>query len=268
MKLATELVARTSSNVKSKKPSKGKEIDNTVLGCTPVTNICNKIMAGFNSDPCSEYLKSDDHMYYVFSRTSITNQPKMQQPSLEDIIRGSGINLSRRQRYTMSLNLVSSFIQLRKTPWITSSWQKSSIVFPEQKGYPDTSDLHEPFLTHRLRASPAFDEDSDLSTQDFSSLAVTLLELCFGEVIENHPKRPKLPPGVENDSIKAAFDAHAASFWLDEVTDDVGPDYRNAIAWCLSKHKTLCGPDWRQEMFQQVIRPLYEITKPWASHSL
>lgn len=255
------------SDVESRKRPRREERDNTHKHQL-VTNICQEIDNGFKSETFSGYLQGETHHYLIRPRPDWTHHQGAQQPSLEDILRHAEEKLTRRQRLTMSLTLASSFIQLQNTPWVTSFWQKSSIVFPEQTSGTNTVKFDEPFITHKFRECVTAATGTSLPAQGLSSFGVTLLEICFGTVIEDHPRRPKLPSGTETADIKAAFDAMAAKYWLEDVADEAGPEYANGIAWCLSKHMTLLDKaDWRQEMFQQVVRPLCEITKPWNSHT-
>lgn len=228
-----------------------------------VTDLCYELHDGIRLGDAFGYLQGKTSRYEI-SLTGNELNHQLLQPSLGDLLHQTGKKLTRQQRCTISLTLASSFIQLQNTDWITSSWVKSSITFPEQTGFPDNSELNGPCVTHNLQEATIGDRNSDLTAQALSSLGITLLEMCFGSVIEDYPKRIKLPAVVETAEIKAAFDAAAAKKWVKDVTFEEGPDFAKAIEWCLSEHTTLLSTaGWRQEMFRQVVRPLYEVTRPW-----
>ncbi|KAI0150958.1 hypothetical protein BJ166DRAFT_378472 [Pestalotiopsis sp. NC0098] len=233
--------------------------------CQRITNICHKLAEGFGSGTISGYLEGDTCKYYMSSEPGSTSRLLPQQKSLEDMLLNAEKKPTRRQRYAISLILASSFLQLQNTQWITCLWQKSSIVFPEQKVGTDGVRIDAPFVAHNLRDGDTGDVESNLPAQGLSSLGVTLLELCFGNVIEDHPRRPKLPPELDTAEVKTALDAQAAACWLKDVTEEAGPDFTNAIGWCLSKHLTLHDKSgWRQEMLKQVVWPLCKISSTFS----
>lgn len=253
-KLAFELQTTSSSTTRD-----------VAKDCQRITNICHKLSEGLGSGTISGYLEGDTCKYYMSSEPGSTSRLLPQQKSLEDMLLNAEKKPTRRQRYAISLILASSFLQLQNTQWTTCLWQKSSIVFPEQTIDTNGVRLDAPFVAHHLRNGDSGDVESNLPAQGLSSLGVTLLELCFGNVIEDHPKRPKLPPELDTAEVKTALDAQAAACWLKDVTEEAGPDFTNAIGWCLSKHLTLHDKSgWRQEMLKQVVWPLCKISSTFS----
>ncbi|KAF7538247.1 hypothetical protein G7054_g3085 [Neopestalotiopsis clavispora] len=233
-----------------------------------ITSLCFKLQEGFKSGASPEYLPGENMKYHVYVRPEPKGKLQLSQSSLEDMLRGTGNKFDRRQRYAISHILASSFIQLQNTSWVVSSWQKSSIIFPEKIEDTDRTDHQKPFMTHHFPAR-CTNHNAGMPAQDLASLGVTLLELCFGHVIEDHPERVKLSVEGETAKLKALIDSAAASEWLKEVEGEAGTDFTNAIEWCLFKHKTFHDKaNWRREMFRQVVRPLSRAMNSWAPQSI
>lgn len=230
-----------------------------------ISNLCYELQDGFNADTCFGYLQAEgEHTqkYYVYPIPNGIVKQQFQQPNLEYALREGQGGLTRRQRYMIALTLASSFIQLQSTPWITSAWDKSSIMLTGRirQGQEDTSEYKEPFLDHNFGQGAADGFRRHLFKRSFRSLGVTLVELCFGNVIDNHSARIRLPAGIETAELKAVLDADAAEKRVSEVTDEASEDFARAIDWCLSKHATLLETtDWRQEMYQQVVQRLCKV---------
>jgi hypothetical protein len=169
---------------------------------------------------------------------------------------------TRRQRYTLSLILASSFLQLLETPWLPTTWSKSDIVFISRPEQPNILALDQPHLRRGLVSSesqgtPSSEVPGKTTTvHDFLDLlGILLLELCFGKLLRDQPCRKKLPSGA-NDLEKMAFDYMAAREWQQEVNEEAGPDFADAVAWCLWGNRS-CPPElWRRKMLDEVVRPL------------
>jgi hypothetical protein len=86
-------------------------------------------------------------------------------------------------------------------------------------------------------------------------LGIMLLELCFGQTIDDQPWRKALPAGG-NDTEKTCYDILAAREWLGHVNDEAGPAYADAVSWCLLGNRCTPEEKWRQEMLRKVIHPL------------
>ncbi len=89
---------------------------------------------------------------------------------------------------------------------------------------------------------------SDDVCDGFESLGIVLLELCFGRPIETHPCRAQL-----------GSDLLAALEWLKDVAEEAGPEYAEAVGWCLIGGRTISagrGDGWRTVMSDRVVKPL------------
>ncbi|KAI0122690.1 hypothetical protein F4814DRAFT_409615 [Daldinia grandis] len=118
--------------------------------------------------------------------------------AMEEILRGGAVPTPiRRQRYDLSLVLASSFVQLHEGPWLPESWKKSDIVFLADENS-SVYFLDQPCLERKLIATaPAKGKEhkrSSLATtgngkvekvyRSLELLSIALLELCFGQLLE------------------------------------------------------------------------------------
>lgn len=229
-----------------------------------ISSLCSILSENISGGDCIGYFEDEDRRYFVHPNVPEDLQNGLAPISLGHILQGkAGPPLTRRQRYSLALTLASSFIQLRDTPWISLPWNKYKIMFPLQKDNQALIMLNEVSIakdfTTEPDALPAISAQGDVNGLD--SLGVILIELCFGQTIENHPSRKRLPQG-DNESLKGTYDFVAALEWLKEVNDEAGEDYADAVEWCLSKCRVLSsGKEWRKEMLQHVIIPIERCSK-------
>lgn len=99
-----------------------------------------------------------------------------------------------------------------------------------------------------------------LSLKDYW-IGIILLELCFGKLLEDQPHRKDDWPVGENDTQKDLFDVIAAQKWNDEVNEEAGNDFDQAIRWCLEGHHSTPPEKWRHEMLRRVVQPLEKCHK-------
>lgn len=236
----------------------------------PISNLCSSLDQG--SDRCCGYITKEDYRYYVY-RVSRQQIEHFDCITIDQILRnGVSPAPSRRQRYTLSFILASSFLQLLGTPWIPDSWKKTDIVFINNDKNSDVFLLDQPHLHREFIATPPQGNEqqqhslpgstatatANISAKTFQSLellGIVLLELCFGQLLEAQSYRKKLPPG-DDEMQKYAFDFVAARQWNDEVNEEAGPDFDEAIRWCFEGHRNTSPEKWRQEMLRRVVQPL------------
>lgn len=205
-------------------------------------------------------------------RVSQQETEKFASVTIDEILRGRvSPPPSRRQRYALSFILASSFLQLLDTPWLPESWKKSDIVFISDENNSNVFLLDQPHLNRNFIASaPSKNKQqhqhsslkatdtSGKNTKTFRSLellGIVLLELCFGQLIEEQTYRKRWPSG-DDAMQKYAFDFMAARQWNDAVNEEAGPDFDEAIRWCLEGHRNTSPEHWRKEMLGHVVQPL------------
>lgn len=201
------------------------------------------------------YLHAADH-----AADTVNNAPpNTSQPTvitLDTILRGSS-PLTRLQRFSLAVTVASSFIQLAGTPWLKSRWAKSDVVFfPDPEGPPEQPfvscdfPVDDPTPQTPTPSSPV--KVADQIIDGLESLGIVLLELCFGKPIEQHSSWSLMPPSAAGSGLLAALD------WLKEVAEEAGPEYADAVAWCLIGGRTISdrGDGWRKVMSDRVVKPL------------
>ncbi|OTA88375.1 hypothetical protein M434DRAFT_123914 [Hypoxylon sp. CO27-5] len=243
-------------------PDTQSDHDNPILSlCTSLDEV---------GDDCCGYLTEEDCRYYVY-RVSQQQTNNFDSVTIDQILRKEvSPPPSRRQRYALSFILASSFLQLLNTPWLPESWSKSDIVFISDEKNPSVFLLDQPhlkrdFVVSRVSQddqqplpSPATAINQNRSTKTFRSLellGIVLLELCFGQLLEDQPCRKRWPSG-DDEMQKYAFDFVAARQWNDEVNEEAGPDFDEAIRWCFEGHRNTPPENWRQEMLRHVVQPI------------
>lgn len=162
-------------------------------------------------------------------------------------------HLTRRQRYSIALLLASSVAQLQFTPWLGAGLTKEDVLFFACEDNDCGLPRHEAFI--RQGFPPHHPATSNTEPNDYNlfSLGILLLELCFGQRLEDHPLRKKHPAGA--GEAKQAFDLMAALKWSQSVGDEGGQDYASAVKWCFTGVNN-ANQSWRGEIINNVIRPL------------
>lgn len=169
--------------------------------------------------------------------------------SLEDLM-SAGLLKSRRERFAVAAKLASAVAQLRLTPWMRSGITKTDILFfPRQSGV--GADLEVPFIRQDFASERTSLVEPTESAINLHALGIMLLELCFNVRIEDHPMRSGRATGTSNERL--ALDRMAAQHWVDDVFDDSGHDYEQAVKWCLENR---VRGIWPQDFITHVVEPL------------
>ncbi|PKK53124.1 hypothetical protein CI102_2914 [Trichoderma harzianum] len=163
-------------------------------------------------------------------------------------------------RYTLSLIIASTYLQLLESPWLSPSPKRADFLFPKGNSDSTLVEIDQPYISQSFRL---MNKQDALSTSENSfhfagaldHLGILLLELCFGQILEDQPWRKRLPAG-ENKIEKAGYDVLAAREWQCQVNEEAGADYAEAVSWCLGGNRSVAPEKWRQEMLHRVIRPL------------
>ncbi|KAL6876104.1 hypothetical protein HDV57DRAFT_152424 [Trichoderma longibrachiatum] len=223
-----------------------------------ISNLCTTF--GLPESSCYGYLIDEDCRYYVFSVPQPGSEA-MATVTLDQILRGElHLELTRMQRYTLSLTIASTYLQLLGSPWLPTMPRRVDISFHDAIEKTPAISLDEPHITQHFTGSHT---DDGLAAADKHSrfaalyhLGIMLLELCFGRLIEDRLRRTGRPVR-ENDSEEAVHDIFLAALeWLGDVNDEAGPAYADAVSWCLTGNRCAAEEKWRQDMLDKVIQPL------------
>ncbi|PMD14530.1 hypothetical protein NA56DRAFT_693937 [Hyaloscypha hepaticicola] len=231
-----------------------------------IINLCSKIAECSSDLSRYGYLEGEARQYLVEPICCMNKKPQ-KYITLETLLsKSSQIHLTRRQRFLIALILASSHVQLHPTPWLKSKWTKKDILFLYDPQDPTKIGTDQPFISRSLSKSlqqittSTQTSDSIYTFQDsIRNLGIMLLELCFGTAIEDHRVRPKVD--VDDEQILNLINYAAADHWARDVVEEAGPEYSDAVNWCLHHTPERSGLDgmdekWRENMFAKVVEPL------------
>lgn len=160
----------------------------------------------------------------------------------------------RTSRFRLALAIASSHLQLVSAAWISSHWSVKDILFPLQSsGCDGEANLEMPFVEAKFKdASESVPRRPDRA---FTSLGIILMELLFGELLDNHPLWQR--DGWSAMRSDAFMRMLVAKQWVDNVLAEGGPLYSNAVRWCLTESPSkLEGDQWQKDLAERVVLPL------------
>jgi hypothetical protein len=192
--------------------------------------------------------------------------------SLRKLLATDGdVRLTRQKRYKIACILASSLLQLQTTPWLRGNLTKNDIFFYHQGSevLVDQPYISHSFLStkncHHSSGNTAAEVQSHApSRTNLSSLGILLLELCWGQAIENQTELRKKHLSSDGRAI-GGTDYLTAIDWLDQVREEE-PNMLPIIKWCI-----FClfegKPNWADTNFTQavyanVVRPLEMLVAP------
>jgi hypothetical protein len=229
-----------------------------------ITNLCTAI-ANHPQDHPYGFLQGDACQYLVQPLKGISDSQNY--ITLENLLsKTSLIKITRRQRFEIALILASTHIQLHPTPWLKLKWNKRDVFFPYSVQDPNKICTNQPYISRSLSkslnitsAAPQERNDSYNFQSSVRNLGVMLLELCFGSSIEEHRICRSMPASTEEMADLVNY--MAATEWLRDVVEEAGPEYSDAVTWCLyyaPESSGTVGKDdqWREAMFAKVVEPL------------
>ncbi|KAF3077054.1 hypothetical protein CFAM422_000398 [Trichoderma lentiforme] len=209
---------------------------------------------------CCGYLTYQNCRYFVYNihQHSANVMPSV---TLDQILQGEIHPLfTRSQRYTLSLVIASTYLQLLESPWLPPTPKRADFLFPQGDSDATVVEIDQPYISQNFKLVDKQDKlsapkNSFYFAEALDHLGILLLELCFGQILEDQLWRKRLPAG-NNNIEKAGYDVLAAREWQCHVNQEAGGDYADAISWCLGGNRSVAPEKWRQEMLHRVIRPL------------
>ncbi|KAJ4219275.1 hypothetical protein NW760_012614 [Fusarium oxysporum] len=210
---------------------------------------------------CCGYLRENDCRFYVYTLSRENTAVSPPYITLCQILQGEfQPPPTRSQRYTIALVIASSFLQLLESQWLPATLKKTEIFFRSDPSNSTRFRLDQPYIRRQFNNSnektvPYLDPGATELADSLDQLGIILLELCFGKVLEQQPCRKKWPDGRDAREV-AGFNLLAARDWQCQVPEEAGPDYAEAVGWCLDKGKSRPPERWRKDMLQSVIHPL------------
>ena len=255
-----------------------------------IHDLCSAVMHGHRIEGTVEeplgYLLDDRnrrHAFYPSTRPPVFSQ------HTETVTLGSLISQSRRrrepgiekarmsrlERYSIAATLASSLLQLYNSPWVGESWSKNDIYFV--KAAEGSPIFDRPYITRSFKSSLGGDSITsgngasirDNSAKSIEALGIMLLELCFGEAIEDQPFRKKYlgADGQPNDMTDFCT---AKQWWQDHALGEGGPEFHTAIRRCLfcafaPKSTSLEDDELCAALYSEVVEPLETTLRQFTS---
>ncbi|KAH7310122.1 hypothetical protein BKA65DRAFT_485063 [Rhexocercosporidium sp. MPI-PUGE-AT-0058] len=251
--------------------TEGKRLHNlcTELRSTSVVGFCAGFMVGNEGQRHYLTIETRQELNILLPRTV----------SLEDLLlKNGGLEFRREKRYQVASILASCLLQLCTTPWIPKL-EKKNIIFPRNgldvatdrpcvlQGFkkaapklPNTSTI-----AQQGGASQNTGTDSEKVKGALVSLGILLLELCYGETIEQQPFHQRY---LRRDGrVGRLTDLKAALEWVQDVTNEE-PNLENVIMCCLN-YSFPQKADWndvefRQAVYDNVIKPVEDLARAWT----
>lgn len=175
-----------------------------------------------------------------------------------------------KSRLLLGLNLASTLLQLKATPWLATLWSKSTIYFltPSSSSTHSQIDLTRPLISVKFNSGVNSHNPPNLpeARRVILELGIMLLELWHGTTLEAHYAASGNTVGT--DYLDRATSAQR---WL-ENSDDSGlvlPSYVEYVARCIKCNfgPGCLNPTWNsdeliQGIVEKLIEPLRDMCRP------
>ena len=236
-----------------------------------IKDLCSLLRASNTDMNCIGYLPDDEqHLHELVRAQESTLNNHMSVISLEALLRDNERGFSRQQRHKIASIVASSMLQLQNTPWLAQKFGKQDVLF-----YKQGSTIHSdyPFIRHSFTSSKSSQANAThrtsptaryLARDSLSNLGIVLLEICYGQVIEDQPIRTKyLTNGMPHEFTNFM----TARDWAETVSEQE-PEWEHVIRCCIScmfEEKA----DWENKKFtaavyESVVEPLEKMVLKWT----
>ena len=194
-------------------------------------------------------------------------------PEILDAYHQARFDIARQRRFEMAVHVVSAFLQIHTSPWLSNRWSKDQLLFLADahnlySDFPYVAQAFTPNVTDAPTTNQSF--HSPLSTAEETraslfTIGVIILELIFGHNIEACSFRHVYYGS--NNQPNDQTDISTARKWSQKVLGECGADIADVVRRCLD-----CGfgprPDlkdrrFREAVYDGVIRPLADRLKTW-----
>ncbi|KAK5747554.1 hypothetical protein LTR17_000197 [Elasticomyces elasticus] len=230
----------------------------------PLQDLCITISQGPHS-ACFATLNDDENgARYSLSPTIDGMDGEKGLPLAAVLRRAEELQLTRAQRYTVAAALACSHLKYYDTLWLQHSWSSHEIYLPIILGAGGTTVSATPYIVTLFQPRTSAGQQSSTG---FLNLAILLLELCFGTVLESRPEWRRF--GVEAHQADPQLRQMVADQWLHHVAGEAGELYEQAVKWTLREAPIDPAKDktWRNDFAVNVVAPLqqcYEAIRPSA----
>jgi hypothetical protein len=216
----------------------------------------NKLYGAYAIDPAEAHLPPVD----VLSLQSLLDSPP--------IVNGRRITLSRKERYSLALNLASSVLYLNATPWLSDQWAAKDILFHRTTTSSRPIDIDRPYVAPTALLDLANGLSNGQKTRGFHNkntvllaLAIALLELYFGTTAEKYQENElgATDPALHQNPWLLCSMAHT---WAEESQDELSAAFLGAVRHCLRCFSdpggSLQDSQFLQAAVEGIVLPLQE----------
>ncbi|KAF4307809.1 hypothetical protein GTA08_BOTSDO03899 [Botryosphaeria dothidea] len=222
---------------------------------------------GFFEDNCNQRKLG---LYRPESLAFLSEAKKPTLLSLRSILISGTIGnrrFSRLHRLRLAVLLSSGILQLHHTPWLEEAWNNEDISFLKVESA-DHEVLKEPFVTRqsiREATTAAAGSNGNASqwqgilNRSVFALGILLLELSLGKPFAELRKRLATQSASSSDAPNDSSDPTEPSDFtiagqlLDEVRDESGPGYSDAVRRCVRCTFDTLRVDPRDALFRQAV---------------
>ena len=253
-----------------------------------IENLCaeiNRACGPQASSGCLGILDSGNARHRLWSAALAPRHYTKQTISLEDLLRHQ--LAEKRDRLRLGVQLASAVIQLHATGWLNERWGRRDIHFfldaelprlAGSGGYQSVPVFEKPFLRRDFRKGLP-DSQSQQNMPDLAqrslvkydaslfSLGIVLVELWFGECIEDFPEYPRATAHHEVSSNDNA-EYQTADILLRKINQNEGLIYGNAVRRCIRgldcTATSLEEDELKNKAHSHVV---YELERYWTAYS-
>ena len=226
-----------------------------------ILDLCAALKKSESTDRPVGHLPDAQLHHLIYIRNDPMEIPK--ESSTLALLLKTGIE--RRQRLMLAITLASSLLQLYHTKWLDSSWNKNDIIFLRDERDPRLFDVTKPFVAKHTYAYPLeSDERESDSRKALLHLGILLLELCFGQALEDQPFWDEC---LGRDGRPNRFtERAAATIWHESVLGEGGELLSTAIRRCIdcafgTSSTDLADAELRQAVHDNVVEQLQNVLR-------
>ena len=195
-------------------------------------------------------------------------------PEILDAYHQARLDISRQRRFGMAVHIVSAFLQIHTSPWLSNRWSKDQLLFLADaqdlySDYPYVAQTFTPNVTDASTTSQCFHSPPSTAEGDtrasLFTIGVIILELMFGHNIEACSFRHVYYGS--NNQPNDQTDISTARKWSQKVLGECGADIADAVRRCLDcsfgPRPDLKDRRFREAVYDGVIRPLADRLQTW-----
>jgi hypothetical protein len=250
-----------------------------------IRDLCTTITSTDYQKTALGNLGSGEGWWFRMSATSNCEEYRPEAVSLDSLLRRKALRMSDRLR--LGVQFASAVMQLHRTEWLSESWGKQDIFFPQRVAQAQLASggvglilepvIEKPFVRRSfgtvgniLNTEQIRTAKSPLAAYDKSlfSLGIVLIELWFGKRFQDLPEYPKHTEKRTED-LTDNTDFLVAFGLLPQIQEKAGSVYGIAAKRCIvgleypSGSTTLDDDGFKSAVHHNVV---YELERNWKKY--